>query len=233
MLALAAHASSTLSWWDTFTRVGVVVSILLGVKGLGLFGRVRLAVHGGRSGLVDLAGLPTPSFFSMAFINRGSVAVTFYDFEIGQPRLGGDALAANGEFSLTTGAQWYLDGEEHGRIGANQAYSKVNLDSRRVIVEPRSSRTEIFDLTMFQEPGKYGDPGGTWPPGFAPILVFEDSFGNRYVADEHGVHTGYYKYPHQAKLDAALKVARFRGVSLSRPVIWPWWRVRDEQYPAP
>jgi hypothetical protein len=214
------------------TRVAVVISILLGLKGLGLFNRTSFEAHGGRSSLRDLVGFHSPGMFIMLFVNRGATSVTFYDFEIAQPRLGSQVLDADGNFVLHTGAAWYVDGVRKGTFPAMQAHSKINYDTRRVVVEPGSSRTEVFYLELFEIPEKFGVEGGAWPEDFAPILEFEDSFGTRYVADEKGTRIGRYAYPHQTALDAVLRPSAPPGVSRRRWLPFLWWRTAVKNYPT-
>jgi hypothetical protein len=226
----AATTHSAIGWWDIITRIGVGISIFLGLRALGVLKRTRYAVHGVRSPLRDITGAHTAASFVMTFINRGATPVTFLDFEMSIPRLGDHVLEENGTYIPHVGAEWFVDGERRGfHLGA-QAFTKVNVDTRRIVVEPQSSRTEFFPLDLFQIDSL--EAWRHWPDNFDPILTFEDSFGKRYFCDSDGTHRGDYQYPHRAALEAVVTTGAATGVRVSRWSLVPWWW-REKTLPYP
>ena len=214
--------------WAFIVGVGVVISNVLGLKALGVFGRSDFSVHGTAGPRVSALGQPQHAMFTMTFKNRGSRPVSFFDFEISQPRLK-NALRPDGSFNVTAGGQFLRKNREPSRWQALQHADAVYFDERRVDLRPNMSVTEMFDLDAF-EVETLQHPRFDWPDQFEPVLEFEDSFGGRYVSDKDGTRAGRYSYPYQAQLNKVAQLNRVPGVRSRKLPLMPRWS-RPEEYP--
>jgi hypothetical protein len=103
-----------------------------------------------------------------------------------------------------------------------QGLAKVDYLSRRIEMPPHSQRFEFFELAAFEDELR---------KGHEPVLSFADSFDHRFHCDSRGVRRGWYPYPHQAELGAALTVAPIKRLTTKRRAVkCLGWTLRDEDW---
>jgi hypothetical protein len=140
------------------------------------------------------------------------------------PRL--DALDRRGGFILIPGAKLYIDKRLSSRLGAVQEHKAIDYRTNKVELPPGASHTDFFDLGALLDWTSEKEEGGyEWarkeravPEDFHPVLTFTDSYGNDIHCDEHGPHSGPYRYPHQREM---LAKRRYRCHRKRRPSPWP------------
>jgi hypothetical protein len=185
-----------------------LISISLGMFQLGVFNRPRHLIVGERH--QDADGTVR---FALRFENQGNTPISFQSFEILHPRL--DAVK-DGAFVLSDdGAEVYENGTLRGHEPSRQEFSRIERSLRKVGLQPHAGRTEFFETEA--------------RAGVLPVLVFRDSFGNRFHCED-ALASGRYVYPHRLAYLAALGVdAGDVGVKTERS-LWRRWSHEQSRF---
>ncbi len=193
---------------------------LLGVAQLGFFHRARhllIAEYHEFEARADGSGKKTARF-ALRLHNQGARPVTFLGFEFLYPRLDrGDVFDGSGGFKLNGGARLRAEGSEDGILPSRQEFAIIDRLERSITLEPRTSRTEVFDAPLDE--------------ASPVVLVFHDSAGQRYHVDADGIHGTRYAYPYQAETHEALGVTGYRpSLVVSQKLISHRYRQTEKLY---
>jgi hypothetical protein len=215
--------------WDNAVAGGAAVAILLGLwltaRQIGLLNRPKHWVRVTYLPPRDAVGFFAMPHFLVEYENRGNVPIVFSDFILALPRLEGVIDEERG-FVTHVGAELFIDKRPTSTIAGMQQFSAVDYRTDKVRLDPGDSHTDFFDLGAFLPDMQQGDRfrAENVPHDFSPIITFHDSFGNNLWADEDGVRSGLYEYPHDEEM---LKVVTRRpayGILSTRKAIrWLGW----------
>jgi len=219
-------ASGTTSSGELYGLVGlcagalaVVTYGILGVAQLGFFRRARhlLVAEYHEVDADPATGRGKTARFALRLHNHGARPVTFLGFEFLYPRLDADTFSADGSFQLNGGATLRDEGAPDGVLPSRQEFAIIDRLNRSLTLEPRTSRTEIFDASLDE--------------ASPVVLVFHDSAGQRYHVDSDGIHGGRYAYPFQAECHEALGVTGYRpSLVVSQRPLSRRYRLTEQRY---
>jgi hypothetical protein len=207
----ASHTSVAALIGGTLGVISFLITISLGMVQMGVFNRPRhLVVADYHDDGKELTRI------SLRLENRGNVPVIFESFEILHPRLDAGVFDADGNFLLNGGAEIVDAGVGRGLEKSRQEFVRIDRLSQKISLQPHGARTEFFEVAA-QRDG-------------SPVLVFRDSFGNRFHCDASGAHAGRYQYPHRLAYLHALGVDPGDDGVLTERSLLRRWRTEHSRF---